>query len=79
MFAIVLIKEINSLFARGIGIFDKEDLIIIDGSVNRLVFCYYSMICTALNLKKISVGTPQATGGMNQKSLQAKALLKGWH
>ena len=69
MFAIVMIKEINSLFA--IGIFNIENPMIIDGSVSRLMFCYHSMIYTAL--------TPQATGGMNQKSVQAKALLKGSH
>ena len=32
------------------------------------------MMYTALNPIIISVGTPQATGGMNQKSLEAKAL-----
>ena len=48
MFAIVPIKEINSLFE--MGIFNKENPIIIDGSVSRLMFCYHSMIYTALNL-----------------------------
>ena len=76
MFAIVLIKEINSLFT--MGIFNKENSIIIDGSVSRLMFCCHSMIYTALNLNN-SVGTPQATGGMNQKSLQAETLLKRSH
>ena len=47
MFAIVLIKEINSLFA--MGIFNKENPIII---VSRLMFCYHLMIYTALNLNK---------------------------
>ena len=48
MFAVVLIKEINSLFA--MGIFNKENPMIIDGSVSRLMFCYYSMIYIALKL-----------------------------
>ena len=72
MFAIVLIKEINSLFA--MGIFYKENLTFIDGSVSRLMFCYHSMIYNALNLNNISVGTPQAICGMNQKSLERIAL-----
>ena len=48
MFATLLIKEINSLFAR--GIINKENPIIIDESISRLMFCYHSMIYTALNL-----------------------------
>ena len=48
MLAIVMIKEISSLFA--MGIFNKENSIIMDRSVSRLMFCYHSMIYTALNL-----------------------------
>ena len=61
------------------GIFNKENPIITDGSVSRLMFWYHSMIYDALI---ISVGTPQGPGGINHKSLQAKALLallKGSH
>ena len=66
---------VYSLFAK--GIFNKENPLFIGGSVSRLMFCYHSMIYTALNLNNNLCWTPQATGGMNQKSLQAKALLKG--
>ena len=48
MFAIALIKEINSLFA--MEIFNKENPRIVDKSVSRLMFCYHSMIYTALSL-----------------------------
>ena len=52
MFAIVLIKEINSLFV--MGIFNTENPaeipVIIDESVCRQMFCNHSMIYTALNL-----------------------------
>ena len=48
MLTIVLIKEISRLFA--MGVFNKESPIFICRSVSRLMFCYHSMIYTALNL-----------------------------
>ena len=44
MFAIVLIKEVNSLFA--MGIFNKENPMFINESVSRLMFCYYDGMMT---------------------------------